>query len=130
MATSYFLAQVFGISYFVVGLAFIVKQKVLFEAMEAFRRNKPVPFIIGMLEFILALVLVMIHSVWSGAVFQVVLTVIIWMMLIEGFSYMFFPHGFVTWLIKIFNKQGFYVIGGLISMALGLYLAGSGFGWF
>jgi hypothetical protein len=68
------------------------------------------------------------HNGWSPPA-AAIITIIGWLVVIEAAIYLLLPDDLVGRFIGTFNTEGWYIAGGLLSIALGIYLAAFGFGW-
>jgi hypothetical protein len=127
MALSIFLAKIFGVYLIMEALVIFGKQRLLIELINKFAKSEGMMLGVGSLEFLLGLILVLSHNVWDGS-WRVIITVVSWLVLLEGASYLLLPGSLMASLIKYFNKKSFYLAGGVITLVFGLYLAKLGFG--
>jgi hypothetical protein len=68
------------------------------------------------------------RNTWShftGAI----ITLVSWMAVAEAAAYLLLPDTLVARFIGTFNTAFWYIVGGLVAMAVGLYLVGFGFTW-
>lgn len=70
--------------------------------------------------------LVTLHTDWSPLPAFVV-SLIGWMVLVEGLAYLMLPDTLVEKILYTFNTPGWYICGGLLAMVPSAYLAGYGF---
>lgn len=126
MDVSIFLAQLFGMYFLAMGVASLLKGKELGESVDAFRKS-PLLTYVGALLTLLGLAFVIIHNVWNGT-WQVVITVLAWLTLIEGLAYLWLPQKAVGKCINWFNTRWWYIIGTIIAFVLGVFLLSIGFG--
>lgn len=47
----------------------------------------------------------------------------------EAIAYLLLPDELIEKLIDTFNTQIWYMVGGLLTIAVGIYLTGAGFAW-
>jgi len=59
-----------------------------------------------------------------------IISIIGYMMVVEGILYLGAPFKFIQRLVGSFNKSLWYLVGGILSVVLGIYLAQVGFGFF
>lgn len=83
--------------------------------------------LVAFAELALGLLIVITHNVWVTD-WAVVVTIIGWLMVVEGIMNMVLPHGVIERMIKYFNKPKWYVVGGIFSIMVGVYLASFSFG--
>jgi hypothetical protein len=61
---------------------------------------------------------------------SVIISLIGWMAALEGLVYLALPDDQLAKLVAMFNKPAAYLVGGIVAMVLGIYLAAIGFGMF
>lgn len=127
MEASILLAKVIGIFAITKGIVLLFKKKDVQKAVDSLIDNHNATLFLGAIEFIIALFFVNLHNVWEGG-YQIIITVIAWLMLIDGLGAMLFPHRTVVKIYKAINKPMFYNVGILLSLVLGVYLTYLGFG--
>lgn len=127
MEISLLLAKIIGIYLVVDGLVAITKQAELGEILEEFKTHRSAVLFYGLMIFIIGLVLVSIHNIWSGAAFQIALSLLGWALVLKGLLISLLPHSFFEFLISTLNKPVIYNVAGSISVILGAWLAISGF---
>lgn len=77
----------------------------------------------------IGLVIVNLHNDWSTTPAALV-SLIGWIGIAKGLVYFFLPEAKLVKLMKALTDRSWYVFDGLVAAALGLYLAGFGYGWF
>ena len=128
MELSTFLAQIFGIYLIVEGIAFLVKRKMIIGMFKDLGKNERMMWAIGSFEFLVGLVLVITHNIWSGPLYVVLVTIISWLILIEGASYALLPKSVMQQVLKFFSQKNLVALISLIILLAGFYLAYAGFG--
>jgi vacuolar-type H+-ATPase subunit I/STV1 len=85
-------------------------------------------FILGAITLIAGLAMVLAHNIWSGSALAVVVTLVGWITLIKGLSFLFLSSEVETELLlrQLHYPELFYLYGA-ISLALGIYLTYGGF---
>lgn len=128
MEISIFLAQWWGVLLLVMGSSILVRREGVMKLMKEFASSNPSPgYFVGLIEFALGLTLALLYSNLNAG-WQGVVTILNWLVLIEGTTYLFAPSSFFTGMMKRFNTPMNYYVGGAISLVLGAWLAGVGFG--
>ena len=126
---SIFLAQLLGLYFLVAGLVIMVRRRSLIPAVAEFGHNQALVLIVALVELIAGLAIAIAHPIlspdWRG-----IITLIGWWMIIESVIYFVLPFSGMRKLIRMFNHSRWYISGGFVSVVLGLYLAGAGFGYF
>lgn len=124
-----YLAQVFGLFFIIMGVVMMAKQKFMIPAMGMFVKEKSERFIFSTFEVLAGLFFVLGYQDWSGPV-ESILSVMAWLFVLEGLSYVALPEKVFASMVEAFNQKFWYIGGGIVSIALGVYMAGTGFGWF
>lgn len=121
------LSKVLGIFLMVVGAAVALRRNYFIPVVATFVEERLTRFVVGLAELLAGLFLVVTHNEWSSAPAAIV-TLIGWLAVIESIAYMLLPDEVLEELIGALNKPEWYVGSGILSMILGLFLAGFGFG--
>lgn len=127
--TTIFLTKLFGIYFILVGLVVILRRGSLLPIIREIMANRSLLFVLGAAELIAGLALVLVYPE-IGFTIPGILSVIGWMLVVEGVLYMLLPLRKIKKMVASFNKPSWYLSGGVLSVALGGYLTASGFGWF
>ncbi len=128
MDLSLFLAQLLGIYFLVVGVLVVLRRDSFMPIIAELGHNRPLVFTIAIFELAVGLSLALSHSIFTFD-YRGIISVIGWTMLIEGVLYLALPFPKVRKIFKTFNKSGWYLSGGTLSIVAGVYLAGIGFGF-
>jgi uncharacterized membrane protein YkgB len=88
METSIFLAQLMGTFSLVMGLSMLAKQKMLISIFHELSDSRALSYILGTLEFLLGLLVIFNHNAWELSP-RIVITLVGWVILIEGGSFLF-----------------------------------------
>jgi uncharacterized membrane protein len=121
MDISLMAAEIAGVYLIIVGVSFILRQKMWSEVIHDFARNRMAMTLAGLVELLIGIVIVMYHNVWV-ADWQVAITLIGWLMVLEGGAYVLLPTKTLKDKITKFNKKGWYSGMGVIAIGLGAYL--------
>jgi uncharacterized membrane protein len=103
MELSNFLAELLGISFVVISLAFLVKETYLKQMFLKIKTEENL-FCLGFVTFIIGLGMVLSHNIWVQN-WKVIITIFGWASLIKGLSFMFFPEFVKTWVKKMETQQ-------------------------
>lgn len=125
--TSLYLAQVIGLYLMIGGVVIMLRRSYLIPVVGTFIEERLTRFIWASVELMAGLFFVVGYQDWSS-LHGSILTVFGWMLLLEGIMYMVLPDAYVKKFFKVINVRGFYVAGGILSLVVGMYLAGVGFG--
>jgi hypothetical protein len=122
-----FLAQLFGLYFIIVGASVLIRKKSIMPTYREMLANKPVLFAIALLEIAAGLAIVLANPVitldWIGLI-----SLIGWMLLVEGVLYLTLPSKIVQKFTKNFSSAGWMTAGALVAIVAGGYLAFIGFG--
>lgn len=127
MEATVFLSKALGLCLIVIGAAIILRRHYFLPVFAAYVEQRLVRTVASMIELAAGLLLV-VNNVWSPLP-AAVITLLGWMAVTEAIAYLFLPDIFVARFISTFNSAAWYIVGGVLAIAVGLYLAGFGFGW-
>lgn len=127
MALSIFLAKLLGIYMILVGLIFMIRRKALMPAMQEVIKNKALIYIIAILELLAGIAIVLSHNIWVLG-FEVIITIVGWLMIVEGVLYLLLPGKYLQKLLGKFNTPVWYGAGGVAAVIIGAYLVARSFG--
>lgn len=127
MDISLFLAQAFGIYFVVMGLL-LFRNHTLGSVVSSLSQNKSLKFFIGVFILILGIILVLVHNIWEGPMWQVLITIFAWLTFIKGLMYLFVPQDVFDSILRALNKKGVFIGAGIITFVIGAWLASIGFG--
>jgi hypothetical protein len=123
------LAQLLGLYFIIVGALALYRRKSIMPAISQMLKNRPLVIILSMVEVFAGLAIVLTYPDltldWRGLI-----SVVGWMMLAEGIIYLALPYGKVQRIVRSFNRDAWYRMGGAVAVIAGIYLAGVGFGFF
>ncbi|CFX11994.1 putative membrane protein [Candidatus Filomicrobium marinum] len=122
------LAKVLGIFMIIVGAAVVVRRHYFISVIDTFIEQRLTRLVLSMVELLAGLFLVVSHNDWSSPP-AILITVCGWLAVIEATTYLFLPDAMFAKFLRALRNPTGYAIGGLVSVVLGLYLAGYGFGW-
>jgi hypothetical protein len=125
MSLSIFLAQVIGLYLFLVSLAMLVHhQRFKKTAMDL----TGIPLMItltGICMLLLGLLIVVDHNIWVPD-WPVVVTIIGWILLLQGLMRLFVPDAFIR-MSKDMQGKMVYTLGCWVRLFVGIYLIWAGF---
>ena len=129
MSLSLYLAQVVGLYLILMGLILLVKRQAMMRVVTEMAKNRALIYTICVIELAAGLALVVAHNVWAWN-FQVIITIVGWLLLLEAVAYLMLPYRVFTKWVSWLNKKSVYWIGGFLAVVLGLYLTNIGFNLF
>lgn len=126
MELTILLSKVFGIYLIVGGLAIIVRRKYFMSVVHQWVDHGMLRMIVAIAEFVAGLFIIMTHNIWETLP-EGIVSAAGWILMLEGAFYLFASEKLVRKLMKMFNTKMWYIVGGLLSIALGAYLINFGF---
>lgn len=129
MTFSLIFGKVIGIYLIIVAISMLARQGSWMKIVKQVRKNESFPRLIALFELLVGLFIVVAHNMWVAS-WEVAITIVGWLMLIEGAAYLLLPHSVIEKKIQFFNKPGWYTIVGIVSLVVGLYLVGVTYGFF
>lgn len=125
MDISIVLAQIWGITFVVLGLSMLLNKKWTAVAIEEMFQNQGVIWQAGFICLVMGLVLVALNNVWTFGL-PLFITILGWLTVIKGAVILLFP-GLSGAYYKKMNTGNIFVWGGLAMLILGLVLLYNGF---
>ena len=125
---SIFFAQLFGLYFIIAGAIILFRRKSLIPAVAEFGQDRALVLVVALVELIAGLAIVISHSIWTPD-WRGIISLVGWIMLAESVFYLSLPLSGMRRIVRMFNTNRWYISGGFISIVLGLYLAGVGFGY-
>lgn len=123
------LAQLLGLYFIIVGVIVLYRRKSIMPAIAQLAANRALLLVIALVEILAGLSVILTYPE-IGANVEGVLAVIGWILAIEGVLYLALPFRVVQRFARKFNHETWYGTGGAVSILLGGYLSGAGFGFF
>ena len=126
MENTALLAQFLGLFSVILALSMLIRRKMVVHIMKGVLKNRATTYIIGMLEVIGGLLLVLNHAVWDSAL-TTAISVLGWLLLIEGVFSLFATQKFIKSIVKILDNYKAYYISSVLYFIFGVYLVYAGF---
>ncbi len=127
MDLSIFLAQLFGLYFLIAGVIVMFRQKSFMHIMTDMLGSRGFLMVVALCQLFAGLSLVLAHPVFSADWKGLITLIGIWIM-VEGVFYMTMPYTRLVKFVRMFSTPTWFTSGGLLSIALGAYLTGKGFG--
>lgn len=124
--TTLFLAKLIGVYMALVGGMMMVRRRFFMHAVRDFIQDRALRFMIPIIELVAGISMVLVHNIWEGTA-AIVITAIAWIMVAESVFYLALPEKTVKRFLTACNRKPVYFIGGLASIAVGVYLIVEGF---
>ncbi len=121
MELSLLLGKVVGIYLLVMGISLLIRKETWMHVVKKYTKNSALMMAVATAELIVGLLIVLTHNIWVND-WVVVVTVIGWLMFIEGVVYLLLPVETMKKLVKSFNKPAYYKVCGIIALVLGILL--------
>ncbi len=119
MDISLVAAKILGIYLVVGGLMVIFRGKTLPHLLKDFFGHPAIVYLTGVILVTLSSLVLLQNNVWDGS-WRGIVTVLSWLVLIKGLSYIFFPEMLQKMVTKkLLDSVSFY---GLIAVVAGIYL--------
>src|SRR5271157_1945360 len=84
-----FLSRLIGLYCIVIALSMMTRRQATVETVTALLQNPSMMLIVGIITLAAGLAVVLAHNIWSGGALVVVVTVVGWVTLIKGLSFLF-----------------------------------------
>lgn len=127
-ATTIFFAQAFGVYFIIVGVIALLRRESLVRLFATLPMHSPVLYAFALVELFAGIALALVYPTVSFSI-PGVISLIGYMLAVEGVLYLVAPFRTVRRIFHTFNKDKWYLIGGTVAVVLGIYLAGNGFGF-
>ncbi len=123
------LEQILGLYFIIVGVVVLYRRRAVMPAVSRLVANRPLLLVLGLMEILGGLAIVLTYPAVTFDATGVV-SLVGWVLLVEGVLYFALPSRKVQRLIRRFNTTSWYGAGAILSLIMGVYLTGSGFGFF
>jgi hypothetical protein len=122
-----FFSQLFGLYFIITGIVVLIRGKSMIPTVKELSKNLPLLLVLAAVYIAAGLAIILSYPEVSLSA-EGIVSLIGYMLVIEGIIYLAGPSKFIQNFIKMFNKRWIYIVGGIGTLAGGLYLAGMGFG--
>src|SRR3989344_1051542 len=112
-------AQILGIYLVVSGLFIIIRGKSISHLLKDFFDHPAIVYLTGVILIFLSSIYLLQYSAWNS-IGRSLTTLFVWIVMLKGLSYLFFPQTLSEITIKKFKNS--FNIYGLIAIVIGLYL--------
>jgi hypothetical protein len=117
-----FLGRFLGLFTLITSFWLLVERQTTLSTIPALLGNRPAMVILAIIALAGGLAIVLAHNIWSGGVLPVLVTLIGWVMLIRGVSFLFLPPEVTLHILAAMQIERFFYIYFAIPFVLGLYL--------
>jgi len=125
--TSLLLGRIVGVFLIIWALFLMARRKECLDIVDKLKDNPTALYVIAIATLPISLTLVIIHPVWVIG-WPVIITIIGWALVFSSLIYLFFPRKAILQLIGYFNKPASYIVHGIVSLVIGIYLVVVSFG--
>ena len=127
MELSLFLAQLWGLSFVLIGLGMLLRPDMVQALARDFKVRSFEGYMAGMFALVVGLAMVLTHNVWDGT-WHVVITLLGWLSFVKGLAFLFVPMVVERQAETMLKAK--WLKAALVAMiVLGAYLAYVGFGF-
>ncbi len=124
-----FIAKLFGLYLIIMGVLALFKKKSVMPAIMEIAKNRALTIALGSLELVAGLAVVIAYPYVSMTPAGII-SLIGYMMVIEGIIYLTLPMKRIQKMVRSFGNRQWFMAGGIVAVLAGVYLAGFGFGFF
>lgn len=124
---SLLLGRIVGVFLVIWAFFLMLRRKECLDIVDKLKDNPTALYVIAIATLPIGLTLVTIHPVWVIG-WQVIITIIGWALVFSSLFFLFFPLKVILQLIGYLNKPASYIIHGIVSLVIGIYLVAVSFG--
>ena len=129
LGSTVLLSKVIGIVLLVVGVAMLLRKDYWKNVIaKEFASNNLLRFFLALIEMTAGLFIILQHNLW-GSLAAGIVSFMGWAMAIEGATYLFLSNSAINRILKIFNRDAWYLFGSVLGLIAGAYLVATGFGF-
>ncbi|MCB9806929.1 hypothetical protein H6768_03480 [Candidatus Peribacteria bacterium] len=126
MNATTFLAQFWGVSFFVLSILFLVRRDSLVGYVKSVMSEPGVIFMAGYFSLSVGIASILVHNVWAWN-FRGVITLMGWLALVKGVMLLGFP-GTTKKVANIYKNDNYITVAMFVWLIVGIYLSIKGFG--
>ncbi|EKE21446.1 MAG: putative membrane protein [uncultured bacterium] len=123
---SIYLAKLIGLSFIFIGAALFFKPHDFQNTIKGIAKSNAIMTLVTIIPLVVGIALITSHNVWV-ANWSVIITIIGWLIFINGIARLFFHKKIMKYCVKAANNKKYFIAWGIILFIIGLYLAGKGF---
>ena len=127
MILTLYLARALGLALIALGLIIMVRRAYYMQVYPQIVTERMTRMVFGTFALIGGLLLAFHDPLWQTLP-SAVIALIGWLVVAEALAYLALPDETLAKLIAMFNVPTAYIVGGVIALVLGIYLAVIGFG--
>lgn len=126
--SQFFIAQLFGIYFLVVGAIVLYRKQAIMPSIKELQKNRPVFLVFALIELVAGIAVVLTYPDvtldWEGVV-----SLIGWMLAIESIIYLSISRKEMQFIVRKFTTPQSLQVSGIVAVVIGLYLSAVGFGF-
>lgn len=124
-----FIAKVLGLYLIIMGAVVLANKRSVMPSLMDIAKNRALTLVLGTLELVAGLAVVVAYNTVSVSPTGLI-SLIGYMMVIEGLVYLALPTRRIQKLVRSFGNKQWYMASAVIAVLAGVYLAGFGFSLF
>ncbi len=113
------VSKILGIYLVVAGLFLITKGKTIPHLLKDFFDHPALAYLTGVILILLSSIYLLQYNIWDGG-FRMLITLLVWLVLIKGLVYIFYPKILSEATVKRF--KGLFSVYGAIALIVGIAL--------
>ena len=122
MPLTFFLAQVFGWYFLLIGALFLFKRKEFVEAATEMSKSKAMLLITGLIATLAGLMVVLSYVGWGAGAIPTLITILGWAVLLKGLAIVFLPQQVVHLWTRWSNLEKLAYLYAAVTIIVGLFL--------
>ena len=122
-----YITKVIGLYCIIVSLALSVNKRSAIATVNDWMKSPSLMMFTGVITLTIGLALVIGHNVWSGGALPVTVTVLGWLTLIKGLTFLALPPAKAESFYEALRYEGLFFVYMGVTFVLGLYLTISAF---
>ena len=122
-----FLSRLLGLYCILVPLSLLLNEQGSLATFNSLAQDPPVLLILGVITCAIGLAIVLGHNVWSGGGVPVAVTLVGWITLIKGLTFLLLPPEAMANLFAALHYEQRYYLYFTVPVAIGVYLTYGGF---
>jgi len=127
-AATRFLSRLLGLYCLIVGLAMLAHKGATVAVVTSLLHDRPLMYVLGVIVVFAGLAMILVHNRWSGGPIPVTVTVIGWLTLVKGVTFLgWAPTQIADFYLGRLHYAQLYYLYSAITVALGGYLTYGGF---
>ena len=126
MQTSYFLAQLIGPAFLVMGIGMLLNREGYRTMAHEFLQSRALIYLAGLFALVPGIAMVLVHNVWVFD-WRLIITIFGWLAVIGGVFRLLFPQHVTAIGEKMLANHGYLLVPAIIIIALGAVLSFYGY---